>query len=80
MTRLVRAVIGEIPDADLRRLPYDCVVALAEPDIQAAAVALLRCDLAQQGMDSETAELARQLALLYATASVRLSQLQAAAR
>ncbi|HXS51726.1 MAG TPA: hypothetical protein VN782_04270 [Usitatibacter sp.] len=77
VARLVLAAIGEVPQEELRRLPHECVIALAETDIHAAAVALLHCDLSLQGLAPEVAELVRQLALLYATASARLTQVQA---
>lgn len=74
----VRRVVGEyagtLDPSVVSALPEDCQRALKEPDIQAAAVALLHCEMRFQGSD-EVRALLHEIAHTYAAASLRLTAL-----
>ncbi len=75
IAHLLQSAIADISDEEMRTLPEECRGALAAGDIHSAAVMLLRSDLAHRG-EPVMGELLRQLAELYATASVRLSLIE----
>lgn len=77
IAQLLRDALGHIAPEELAQLPDDARYALADRqhDLHTAAVCLLQCDLKHRH-DSTGAELLRQLAELFASASVRLSQLE----
>jgi hypothetical protein len=74
---LLRDALGQMTPEELASLPHEARFAMIdrEPDVHTAAVALLQCDLKHRE-EGDGAQLLRQVAELYASASVRLSQLQ----
>jgi hypothetical protein len=58
----------------LKLLPGDCQQALKEPDIQAAAVALLHCEMRFKGSE-DVRELLHEIAHTYAAAALRVTAL-----
>ena len=60
-------------------MPEECRGALTDPDIQGAAVTLLRCELAYHG-PSDVAELLHEVAHTFAAAATRLSWIRAELR
>jgi len=78
--RILRSYIGSIDPEDLALLPPDCRNTLARlgdhvTEIQAAALALLRADLAYQG-SPQVAETLHGIAHTFAVASARLSRMR----
>ena len=73
--RVLEEAVSGLDGEEMRSLPDECQRALTEKDLHAAAVLMLRCDLMHRG-EAQAGELLRQLAELYASASVRLSQLE----
>jgi hypothetical protein len=55
-------------------LPPDCQSALKDPDLQAAAVTLLHCEVNFKGA-TETGELLHEIAQTFAVASTRITRL-----
>jgi hypothetical protein len=75
--RVLFDALGRIEPDELKTLPEEClaIVANRRTDIHETAVTLLHCDLRHRG-EGLMAELLRQLAELYASASVRISQIE----
>lgn len=73
--RTLNGALAEVSPEEMKSLPKECQLAIAERDLHSAAVLVLRCDLMHRG-EPGTGDLLRQLAELYAAASVRLSQLE----
>jgi hypothetical protein len=73
---IVRGAIGTLTPEELDVLPEECRKLLFQSnvDIHTVAVELLQCDLRHRG-ERETGDLTRQIAELYAWASVRVSAL-----
>ena len=76
--RILFDAIGQIDPEELRVLPEEALPVLANlhADIQESAVTLLHCDLRHRGDATAASELLRQVAELYAWASVRISQIR----
>jgi hypothetical protein len=74
LEQAVREYVATIPDAIASLLPPECERALADHDIQRAAITLLHCELTYKG-DPGVAELMHQIAQTYASASQRLARL-----
>lgn len=70
----VREYAATLPPTIASLLPPEGQKALVDHDIQRAAVTLLHCDLAFTG-DAAVAEILRQLAQAYASASQRIARL-----
>ena len=70
----MRDYAATIPPSILGALPAECRTALGDPDIQAAALTLLQCDLAYRG-DPAFTELLHEIAQTFAAASTRINQL-----
>ncbi|HET9578436.1 MAG TPA: hypothetical protein VFP44_11445 [Usitatibacter sp.] len=77
VARTLFDAVGQVDPDELKRLPPECreVVVKRHTDIHDAAVTLLQSDLRHRGEDA-LGELLRQLAELYAAASVRLGQIE----
>jgi len=75
--RLVTEALGHLAPEEVESLPPECryVVVDRRVDIHSAAVALLQCDLKHRGEEG-VGELLRQLAELFSSASVRISQIR----
>ena len=75
--RILTEALGHLTPQEIESLPIECRHVLIDrrTDIHTAAVELLQCDLKHRG-DPGIGELARQLAELFASASVRLSQIE----
>jgi hypothetical protein len=71
---VMRVFVESIPPAVIAALPVECQRALVDTDIQRAAVALLHCELGFKG-DTTTADMLRETAQIYATASQRIARL-----
>lgn len=74
LRRTLRDYVATVGPAVISTLPPDCQRALADDDIQAAAVTLLQSELAFNG-EQVIAELLHEIAHTYAAASVRLTRL-----
>ena len=77
IARILFDAVGQVDPDELKTLPEECVSVATNrhADIHDAAVTLLHSDLKHRG-DEGMGELLRQLAELYAAASVRLSQIE----
>lgn len=75
--RVLMEALGQLAPQEIESLPIEGRQVLVDRrvDIHAAAVVLLQCDLRHRG-DPEIGELTRQLAELFASASVRLSEIE----
>jgi hypothetical protein len=75
--RALEDALARLAPEEIAALPRDCREAVLDrrADLHAAAVTLLQCDLKYRG-DRDIGELVRQLAELFASASVRLSQIE----
>ena len=75
--RILFDAIGQVDPAELKALPAETLSVLGNrhADLHDAAVTMLHADLKHRG-EPGMGELLRQLAELYASASVRLSQIQ----
>ena len=75
--RLVQEAVAHLSPEEIKSLPQECrsVIAGGERDIHSAAVVLLQCDLRYRG-EPGIGETLRQLAELFACASVRVSQIE----
>lgn len=73
--RILNGALADVTPEEMRTLPRESQLAIAESDLHGAAVMMLRCDLMHRG-EPGTGDLLRQLAELYASASVRLSQIE----
>jgi len=74
IARLMREYVQTIPPAVASLLPPDCQRALEDTDIQAAAVAILHCELAFKG-ETEIAQVLHEVAHTYAAASLRIARI-----
>ena len=72
--RVMRDYVQVIPATVLSALPAECQRALADSDIQGAAITLLHCELTYQG-EPAVAELLHEIAHTYAAASMRIARL-----
>jgi hypothetical protein len=72
--RLMREYVQTIPPSVASLLPPDCQQALADPDLQAGAVAILHCELAFKG-EPQVAEVLHEVAHTYAAASLRMARI-----
>jgi hypothetical protein len=72
--RVVREYLETIPTSVIKALPPECQHAITDPDIQAAAVTILHCELAFHG-DSDTRQILHEVAHTYAAASLRIARL-----
>jgi hypothetical protein len=72
--RVIREYVEVIPKAVSTALPPECKKALADWDVQSAAITLLHCELSYQG-DSAVGELLHEIAHTYAAASMRIARL-----
>ena len=68
------AYVRTIPPAVLAALPKDCQKALADSDIQQAAVGLLHCDLSFKGSD-QIWDTLHEISLTFSAATLRLTRL-----
>jgi hypothetical protein len=75
ISRVLRAYVASLPDTLLSALPRDCQGALEDDDLQAAAVVLLRGELAHRG-SLDVGRSFTELARAYAAASVRLTRIR----
>jgi len=75
--RILFDALGQVDPDELKTLPEESfpVVANRHTDIHHAAVTMLHCDLKHRG-EGAMGELLRQIAELYASASVRISQIE----
>ena len=73
--RLVRDAIAHLDPGELAALPPECRDIKKGESVHSAAVSCLHQDLRLRG-DPDVGELVRQVAELYAAASVRLSHLE----
>lgn len=73
--RVLNEALADVSPEEVQSLPKECQLAIAESDLHAAAVMMLRCDLMHRG-EPGSGDLLRQVAELYASASVRLSQIE----
>ena len=73
--RVLNEALAGLAPEEVESLPKEAKLAIAENDLHAAAVMMLRSDLTHRG-EPGTGELLRQVAELYASASVRLSQIE----
>jgi hypothetical protein len=75
--RALSDALGRLAPEEIAALPRDCREAVLDrrADLHVAAVTLLQYDLKYRG-DRDIGELVRQLAELFACASVRLSQIE----
>jgi hypothetical protein len=74
IARLMRDYVETIPPSVASLLPPDCQHALADPNIQAAAVAILHCELVFKG-EPQVAEVLHEVAHTYAAASLRMARI-----
>ena len=72
--KIMRDYVTTIPPPLLNQLPSECQRALANSDIQYAAVAILHCELGFKG-DTLIAEMLHEVAHTYAAASLRITRL-----
>ena len=72
--RVIREYADAIPHEDIALLPPECQKALADWDVQSAAITLLHCELAYRG-DAATAKILHEIAHTYAAASTRNARL-----
>lgn len=74
--RILFEAVGQVDPQELQALPSECLAFIADrhAEIHDAAVTLLHSDLKHRGEEG-VGDLLRQLAELYASASVRLSQI-----
>ena len=72
--RAMRDYVQGIPPTVVSALPSECQRALADGDVQAAAITLLHCELTYQG-EPAVAELLHEIAHTYAAASMRIARL-----
>ncbi|HZZ92190.1 MAG TPA: hypothetical protein VFE23_06480 [Usitatibacter sp.] len=72
---LIADYLQVLPSTAIAQLPGSCQDALKDPDIQAAAITLLQCEMRHQGTP-ESLELLHEIAHTFAAASIRLSQLE----
>ena len=74
--RILMEALAQVTPQEIASLPIECrpVVIDRRADTHDAAVLLLQCDLKYRA-EPESGELVRQLAELFPSASVRLSQL-----
>lgn len=79
--RILREATASVPPEELAALPEAGRAAILDrrADVHSIAVVLLHLDLSAPTLEPAIAELLRQFATLYATASVRLSQISARA-
>ena len=73
--RVMRDYVATVTPEVIGLLPESCRQALRDPDIQAAAVTLLQCELGFNGPETIAAVL-HEIAHTYAAASTRLTALQ----
>ena len=73
--RVMRDYVATLTPEVVRLLPDDCQRALGDPDIQAAAVALLQCELGYRGSDSVAAVM-HEIAHTFAAAATRLTAIK----
>jgi hypothetical protein len=75
--RVLYDAVGQVDPEELKTLPEDVLPVLGKlrGDVHDAAVTLLHCDLKHRGEEG-VSDLLRQLAELYASASVRISRLR----
>jgi len=73
--RILNEALADLTPEEVKSLPRESQLAIAESDLHGAAVMMLRCDLMHRG-EPGTGDLLRQVAELYASASVRLSQIE----
>lgn len=74
VVRAMRDYVEAIPATVIEALPDDCQRALADGDIQSAAITLLHFELAYKG-EPAVAELLHEIAHTYAAASMRIARL-----
>ena len=72
--RVIRQYVESIDATVILALPPDCQNALQDPDVQAAAVTLLHCEVNFKGAP-ETGELLHEIAQTFAVASTRITRL-----
>ena len=70
----IREYVAAIPAPVVSLLPPECQKALAEYDVQRAAITLMHCELGYSG-DATVAELLHGIAQTYAAASQRIARL-----
>ena len=73
--RILNEALSDLTPEEVKALPKESRLAMAESDLHGAAVMMLRSDLMHRG-EPGTGDLLRQVAELYASASVRLSQIE----
>lgn len=75
--RILTEALGGLTPEEIESLPVECRLLVTDPavDIHTSAVTFLQSDLKYRG-DTQIGELVRQLAELFASASVRLSQIE----
>jgi hypothetical protein len=71
----MRDYVATLTPQSISLLPESCQQALHDPDVQAAAVTLLQCELAFKGSDELVAML-HEIAHTYAAASTRLTAIK----
>lgn len=77
IVRAIKDALAMVKTDELAKLPEEAqdVLVHKPTDLHSSAVTLLHCDLAHRG-EPERGDLLRQLAELYASASVRLSMIE----
>jgi hypothetical protein len=74
VARVMHDYTTVIPAAVVAALPPECQKALADQDIQGAAITLLHCELTYTG-EPAVAQLLHEIAHTYAAASMRIARL-----
>jgi hypothetical protein len=74
LLRIMRDYVDSIDPTVISALPSECQRALADLDIQSAAVTLLHCEMSFKGLPEMT-DLLHEIAHTYSAASLRLAQL-----
>jgi hypothetical protein len=74
VTRIMGEYVTTIPETVRSLLPAEAQQALKDPDLLAAAVTILHCELAFRG-DPAVADMLHEVAHTYAAASLRITRL-----
>ena len=69
---VMRDYVESLPPGTIDVLPPECQQALSDPDLSAAAVALLQCEMTAKGLSPDVAAVLHEIAHTFAAASVRL--------
>jgi len=73
---VMRDYVDSLPPGTIEVLPRECQEALHDPDVSAAAVVLLQCEVTARDLSPEVAAVLHEIAHTFAAASVRLRGLQ----